>query len=289
MQSSTPPIDPALRRGFRNEARATLHAAPGHAPRRFLVFVRSGATPVPQPRWDLAGPARSFDIIANFFAPPAEGCWLLESADYVTSGGWSKFSAAKQLLSAELLERYAGVLLLDDDVETHFDPGAFGAWVSQQGIDLAQASLTADSVAGHRVCMNHPSCAWRETNFVEVMAPYFTQALLRAAIADFDRSISTWGLDVLWGARYGRSHKLAVVDLFTMAHRRPSDLASGAFYQYLRSIGVDPVQELAGILRTLGLERFDIETRRVVFLADGIQLSPGVAPGVASKQIRPQS
>ncbi|HVP32946.1 MAG TPA: hypothetical protein VMT09_04790 [Steroidobacteraceae bacterium] len=266
------PVDATLRRGFRNEACAQLHSAPTHAARRFLVFVRCGSTPVPQPRWNLAGAVRSYDILANFFAPPAEGCWLLESADYVASGGWSKFCAAKQLLGAELLERYSGVLLLDDDVETHFDPGVFAEWVSAQGIDLAQPSLTADSVGGHRVCRHHPSCAWRETNFVEVMAPYFSQALLRTAIGDFDRSISTWGLDVLWGANYGRSHRLAIIDLFTMAHRRPSDIASGAFYQYLRRLGVDPLYELAAILQALGLERFDIETRRVTFLADGIRL-----------------
>jgi hypothetical protein len=275
-ETSAPgPVEASVRQGFRNESRTTLHTTPGHAPRRFLVFVRSGSTPVPQPRWDLRAPGRTYDILANFFAPPAERCWLLESADYVASGGLSKFCAAKQLLVPQLLERYAGVLLLDDDVETHFDPGVFAAWVAEQGIDLAQASLTADSVAGHRVCLNHPTCVVRETNFVEVMAPYFSQALLRAAIGEFDRSISSWGLDVLWGARYGRSHRLAIVDLFTMAHRRASDLTTGAFYQYLRSLGVDPLRELADILKSLGLERFEIQTRRAAFVTDAIPVPPG--------------
>ena len=250
-----------------------MHRTPGVRPSRpFLVCIRSGAAPIAQPRWNLSTESRSFDLLANFFAPPAADCWLLEQADYVSSGGASKFSAAKQFLTPSLIDRYAGVFLLDDDVEMHVDPGTFGEFAVRQGFDLAQASVTPDSVAGHRVCLHHPSCAWRETNFVEVMAPYFSQALLRRVVGEFDRSISTWGLDVLWGTRYGTTHRMAVIDLYTMSHRRASDFATGAFYQYLRSIGVEPMRELAAIFAELGLTQFDIVTRRITFLQDGIRL-----------------
>jgi hypothetical protein len=261
---------------FANAPSISVHRRPeGGCARPFLVFVRSGASPVAQPAWPLNPADRKFDVLANFFAPPSPDCWLLECADYVTSGGLSKFHAAKLLLHGEMLNRYAGVLFLDDDVETHFDPGAFATFVTQQGISLAQAALTPDSVAGHVVSLHHPSCAWRETNFVEVMAPFFTRALLTSAIEEFDRSISSWGLDVLWGARYAASHRIAIVDLFTMAHMRPSDLKEGAFYRYLETLGVDPMRELAQIFRELAFERFDIVTRRVVFRQNGIQFAPG--------------
>ena len=200
---------------FANSPSISMHRRPDarQADRSFLVFVRSGSAPVAQPAWPSDPAVRRFDILANFFAPPGPDCWLLECADYVTSGGLSKFHAAKRLLQGDILDRYAGVLFLDDDVETHFDPGAFGAFVTQQGFSLAQAALTPDSVAGHSVSLHHPSCAWRETNFVEVMAPFFTRALLVNAVDEFDRSISGWGLDVLWGARYAASHRIAVVDV----------------------------------------------------------------------------
>ena len=236
--------------------------------------MRAGSTPVPQPKWSLDAKSRRFDVMANFYAGPDSRCWLLQCADYVSSGGLSKFSAAKQLLQPDLLDRYLGVLFLDDDIETLFDPSAFMEFATQQRFDLAQASLSADSVAGHRVCLNHPSCAWRETNFVEVMAPYFSATLLKLAIGDFDRSISSWGLDVLWGVRYGMTHRIAIVDLFTMTHRRASDLHSGAFYRYLRSIDIDPLKEARQIFNELGLDRFEIVTRRVIARDEGIQLPP---------------
>ena len=241
--------------------------------RPFLVLVRSGPNPVPQPAWPLPSADRQFDVLANFHAPPIQGCWLLDYADYVATGGLSKFHAAKQLLTEEMLRRYAGVLFLDDDVETYFDPAAFAQFVTQQGFALSQAVLTPDSIAGHPVTLLHPSCAWRETNFVEVMAPFFTQALLTEAIGEFDRSISGWGLDALWGARYGASHSIAIVDLFTMAHRRSMDLKEGAFYRHLASLGLDPLRELADIFRELAIERFDIVTRKVMFRPNGIQLA----------------
>ena len=212
-------------------------------------------------------------MLANFHAPPVQGCWLLDYADYVATGGLSKFHAAKQLLTEEMLGRYAGVLFLDDDVETYFDPAAFAQFVTQQGFALSQAALTPDSVAGHPVTLLHPSCAWRETNFVEVMAPFFTQALLKEAVGEFDRSISGWGLDALWGARYGASHSIAIVDVFTMAHRRPMDLKGGAFYRHLASLGLDPMREMADIFREFGIERFEIVTRKVMFRPNGIQLA----------------
>ena len=58
-----------------------------------------------------------------------------------------------------------------------------------------------------------------------------------------------------------------------IAHRRASDLATGAFYQYLRSIGVEPMRELAAIFAELGLAQFDIVTHRVTFLQDGIHMT----------------
>jgi hypothetical protein len=223
------------------------------APRRFLVFIRAGAAPLRQPHWLIHAPDRRYDLMANFFAPPAPDCWLMAAADCVTYGGLSKFHAAKLLLEPELMRQYAGVLLLDDDIELQFDPGAFGDFVLDNGLDLAQPALTADSAASWRVTLRHPSCAWRETNFIEVMAPFFTQGLLSAAIEEFDKSISTWGLDVRWGVRFAE-RRLAVIDLYTMTHRKQVDQFDGPFYRYLHSIGISPHQELLRTFHELGID-----------------------------------
>jgi SAM-dependent methyltransferase len=263
-------IEDSALQAFGNASTVALHRMPQVATERpFLVFVRAGAEPIRQTHWNLDAPGRRFDLLANFYAPPRRDCWLLRSADYVTSGGLSKFHAAKLLLSGRLIERYAGFLFLDDDVETLFDPGAFADFVQAQGFGLAQASLTADSFHSHATTLHHPSCAWRETNFVEVMAPFFSRDVLRSAISDFDRSISTWGLDILWGVRHAAS-RIAVVDLFTMRHYRPIDTRAGAFYLYLRGMGVDPAHELLKIMDELQLQKFDVTTSKVTFRPSAI-------------------
>jgi hypothetical protein len=272
-------IEDSALRTFGNASAVAIHRIPeADSPRPFLVFVRAGAEPIEQTHWNLHAPGRRFDLLASFYAPPRPDCWLLRNADYVTSGGLSKFHAAKLLLSEPLVARYAGVLFLDDDVETLFDPGVFADFVHGQGFGLAQASLTTDSFRSHPTTLNHPSCAWRETNFVEVMAPFFSREVLRLAIADFDRSISTWGLDILWGVRHAAS-RMAVIDLFSMRHSRPVDTRDGPFYRYLRGIGVDPAGELLQIMDQLRLPSFEITTSKVTFLPASVGRPTAVPAG----------
>jgi hypothetical protein len=246
---------------FNNATSVTIHRSPATPSNRpYLVFVRAGANPKPQKNGS-ADAARSYDIMASFYAQPAEDCWLLRTADYVTSGGLSKFHAAKLLLEPGLIERYEGVWLIDDDLEMHFEPGAFMQFAREQGFALAQPALTHDSFASFAITLVHPTCIFRETNFVEVMAPYFARALLAEAIVDFDRSISSWGLDILWGGKY-TARRLAIVDAFTMTHTGAVDLKDGPFYRYLRGLGIDPRVELAQLFQHLGVERYDIVNQR---------------------------
>jgi Protein of unknown function (DUF707) len=246
---------------FSNAPAVTVHRSPpAPSGRPFLVFVRAGASPKAQGHWMLSQ-ERHYDIMASFYAQPAADCWLLNAADYVTSGGLSKFHAAKLLLEPSFLERYDGVWLIDDDLQTHFEPGTFLEFVRAQGFALAQPALTHDSFASFAITLVHPTCIFRETNFVEVMAPYFARSLLSEAIVDFDRSISSWGLDIMWGAKY-TPRRLAVVDAFTMTHTGAVDLQEGPFYRYLRGIGIDPRADLAQSFRHLGIERYEILNHR---------------------------
>jgi hypothetical protein len=262
---------------FSNAHSVTTHRSPA-APssRPYLVFVRAGASPRAQQHWTLSG-ERCYDIMASFYAKPAADCWLLETADYVTSGGLSKFHAAKLLLDPGLIERYEGIWLIDDDVQTHFEPGTFLEFVAKQGFALAQPALTHDSFASFPITLAHPTCIFRETNFVEVMAPYFARSLLTDAIVDFDRSISSWGLDIMWGAKY-TPRRLAIVDAFAMTHTGPVDLKDGPFYRYLRDMGIDPRVELAHFFRHLGIERYEIVNHRFALRTYPV-ISPAVTPG----------
>ena len=65
---------------------------------------------------------------------------------------------------------------------------------------------------------------------------------MRIALGTFDLSYSTWGLDELWPRLLDLQP--VVVDEFTIRHTRPVSGSDGAFYRYMRRIGVSPMQEL---------------------------------------------
>ena len=131
---------------WRNSDRIELIRSPGHQThkRSFLVYL--SASPEQQPNWCL-DQKRSFDIAVRHHAEPAQNNPLLAAADYVLTGGFSKFHSASQFLKLPQLHKaYSGYLFLDGDVE--FEPGAIDrlfAIASLLKLDLAQAADLAQA------------------------------------------------------------------------------------------------------------------------------------------------
>jgi hypothetical protein len=226
--------------------------------RRFLVMIRCGSGIRPSLFHEAIPDDRNFDVAVNYFAPPHRDDYFHRHAEFLVSGGLSKYHAAKLLMHHGILGRYEGVYLLDDDIELHFDPSDFLAYCGANGFAMAQAALTDASDGAYRITFHHPGFEYRLTNFIEVMAPYFSRSFLLNVVERFDLSISTWGLDVLWGSSLAEHDLAAIVDRFRMSHLRKRDYDSGAFYAYLRSRGIDCVAELNSVLATLGISAYEI-------------------------------
>lgn len=226
-----------------------IKRVPEGVPRKpFLVFlVPDGQKVSPLSRLDPT--ARNFDIAARFYREPGCNRELLDNAEYVMTGGLSKFhSAALFIEECGLHDAYEGYLFLDGDLE--FDArelSCFLSFVHAARLDLAQPSLTRDSYCYWRVAYHRPGYIFRETSFIEVMAPYLSRAALARTFETFTRSISTYGLDLVWPSLIDSS-AIGVVDAFQIRHREKVDHNSGSFYQYLRSIGVDLDEEERNIL-----------------------------------------
>lgn len=221
--------------------------------RRFLIFVvpRRGA---PSPLLRVLNVERNFDIAARFYEEPGVNERLADGAEYVMSGGLSKFHAAALFLDENALHTaYDGYFFLDGDLE--FDPAQlnhFLSFVSAAGMDLAQPALTRDSYSYWNMAYHQPGYIFRKTSFVEVMAPYLSRAALSKTRGTFTRSISTYGLDLVWPALIGGS-AICVVDAFQIRHRERVDHRSGGFYNYLKSIGVDLDEEERRLLADYGV------------------------------------
>lgn len=234
--------------------------------RRNLILVRAGSKPRP---WlfdrELPG-ERGYDVGLNYYAPPHPDDRFASAADLVCSGGLSKMHAAKRLFEAtDVHQRYDGVWFLDDDIEVLFDPDPFFEFCRANALDIAQPALTPDCTTAIGLTRQHPGLKFRTTNWVEVMAPYFRRDFLVEMLHSFDMSISGWGLDLYWGHHLGERWRAGIVDEFLMRHTNPSDHDAGAFYQYLRSMGVDPRQEMASMLGRVGLTAYEAKPTGFTF------------------------
>jgi hypothetical protein len=216
----------------------------GAANRPYLAIIRCGA------RHELIEDTseRNFDVALNLYAPGVDPG--RSGAEYVFTGGISKYRAAHQFITEELLDRYAGFIFLDDDLRISYSQlSQFLEYCTAQGFGLAQPSLTADSSYCHSHLVNESPRGWRPVPMVEVMCPYFSSTALRQVLFTFPLSDSSWGIDLIWPRLFPFAP--VVVDEFQIAHVRVS--GSGGFYAYMRSIGVSPRQEMIA-LRDLSAE-----------------------------------
>ncbi len=241
--------------------------------RRFLVFVVPSAT-CESPLLNILAHERNFDIAVRFYEHPGKNQEFLNSAEYIVTGGLSKFHSASLFLESCFLQNsYEGYLFLDGDLE--FDATQlcfFLEMVAALKFNLAQPSVTRDSYCYWKMAYHQPGYIFRETSFVEVMAPYLSRSALLKALPTFTKSISTYGLDLVWPSLVGNKG-IGVVDAFQIRHRDRVDHASGSFYKYLKSINVDLDEEERLILAEYGVTPSVAHSRRGYFWKKNWSLS----------------
>ena len=198
-------------------------------PRRFLVYIAASEVPA-KALEAMCGKTRSFDIAVRYHSEPSPDDPLLTIAEYVLTGGLSKFHSASQLLTTlDLTKTYQGFLFLDGDVE--FEPGDIDRlflYASLIKFDLAQAALSDDSFSSWQVTRASHKFVCRQTSFVEVMAPYLSSDALALVLPTFVQSISGYGLDLAWAAIL-KDHRIGIIDDIRMRHTKPIRPAQRGF------------------------------------------------------------
>ena len=119
--------------------------------------------------------------------------------------------------------KYIG--LLDDDIFISFsDLNKLLFIANMEQLDVFQASLTHDSYYHHRQFIQKAGSVMMPTNWVEIMAPFYSSAVFFEAGKEFNRSISGTGIDVYLiptvQVLLGKT-KTAVVHAVSMKHCRP--------------------------------------------------------------------
>jgi hypothetical protein len=217
-----------------------------HAPRRrYLLCVRIGRDSTFE-QWFRVDRPRKWDLLVSYYILPDSGA--VSGAEIVSIGGLSKFSAIKNIDDKDrtIFREYQSIWFLDDDIELGFDDvDVFFDKMRELDLSLAQPSLSQDSHRSFPITIHDADCPARYTNFVEIMMPAFSQDAFQRCIDTFDKSISGWGLDYVWPKLLGYpDRKIGIVDAVVAKHTKPIDPSTGAFYLYLRNLGVDPWVEL---------------------------------------------
>jgi len=119
--------------------------------------------------------------------------------------------------------KYIG--LLDDDIFISYsDLNKLLFIAGMEQLDVFQASLSHDSYYHHRQFIQKAGSVMMPTNWVEIMAPFYSSAVFFEAGKEFHRSISGTGIDVYLiptiQVLIGKT-KTAVVHALSMKHCRP--------------------------------------------------------------------
>lgn len=186
-----------------------------------LVIVRGGDQSL-HPIWLNHG-SRSFDVLLSYFGDqdtPLRGAY-----DRLHRCKGTKWQGLADLFAREsdLLERYAQVWIPDDDLFTDGrNIDALFAAAAHHGFDLCQPALTPYSYVTHPITLQRNDCIARVTDFVEVMAPLFSQRALRELAPTFGENPSGWGLEWLWKQRCTeRGFRQGIIDAHPVFHTRP--------------------------------------------------------------------
>lgn len=220
-----------------------------------LVIVRAGDTSL-HPDWlaGPGGPTRNWDLIVSYFGD--------DSAKYRGGDGrridgkGHKWPALFELLldHEALVRSYEYVWLPDDDLAcTGDDITQLFDICRAQRLQLAQPSLSHDSYFSHLITLHNPYFRLRYTSFVEIMAPCFHRDAFWRLVPTFNRSLSGWGLDIIWPSLLqARVDEIAIIDQIQIRHTRRVGVAN---FPALKALGKTAWGEMAEVLRAHGGSR----------------------------------
>ncbi len=240
-----------------------LHKALPARRRPNLVFFRCGGESLHRRLFPLPN-QRNWDCMLSCYEPFEESDRV--HADAVISGGVSKWDAFAQMRFGQPALNLAGYehfFLVDDDIEFRdaADIDRMFDLAREHQLAVCQPALSADSSDFWFVTRHHPSSFLRFTNFVECMMPLFSAEAVELLRDDICAAVSGCGLDLIFHHALGPDRRMGVIDAVVVRHMRPTDVVNGAFYRFLRSIGVDHDEEIRWFLWRHGLTGIEAATQ----------------------------
>ena len=215
--------------------------------RRFLVIGRVGDTSLHKSWIADAGVARTWDLQLSAYGLNES---LFQDGDLPTviDRGTRYDSIARHFaVRPTLLERYAYVMIIEDDIAvTAADINRMFEIAVEHDLTIAQPSLSYDSYISYPILLNSPGFKLRYTNFLEAQANVIKSSYLKLLLPLFAHFQTGWGIDHIAAlCMENPPGRAAIIDAVVMTHTRP--LYSGPLYNQLAASKIDPWQELHAI------------------------------------------
>lgn len=195
-----------------------MHAAP----RRYLVIVRAGKRSLHSHWLGPAGAERNWDLQLSTYDESFEELPQADLPTVVDTGTkWDSMVRHFQA-SPELLQRYAYVMLADDDLMMSVqDINRLFELSEQQNLAISQLALSHDSWVTYPALMHVPGYKLRYTNHIDCMAPCFESGYLKTLLPFIEKYPTGWGADHTWALLMDNpGYRCAIVDESTMVHTR---------------------------------------------------------------------
>ncbi|MFU8865991.1 MAG: hypothetical protein ACNA7O_18940 [Rhodobacterales bacterium] len=220
--------------------------------RRRLVWVQAGPR-FDTTSWYRADQPRSWDLMCNWYV--LQGMDLRHGEIHLRQSG-TKATAIHHVLQTapELLSRYDQVLFLDDDLEiAHSDIDRLFHTAEVEGLDAFQPALLPGSHCVWPGLFRRSDKGVRRTTGVEIMMPGFSRRALLDCAPIFGRSVSGFGLDFAVSEHLRRRGMVCgVVDAVGVGHHTSIDEVGGAYYRFMRALGINQKLELYAVMNETG-------------------------------------
>lgn len=183
-----------------------------------LVVTRAG--PSSLHRGWLAKATPDFDLVVTAYSPDAP---VADGEQRVAIEGRKVAGYGRFFQDhPEVLDKYAVIALIDDDIDTDADSiNRCLAIGRARNFRIWQPSLSPNSYFTYGITLSNPLLSYRVTDYVEMMCPFFTADALRHAMELFHSGSET-GIDLVWSQhpRFADA-PCAIIDEVAVEHTRP--------------------------------------------------------------------
>lgn len=220
--------------------------------RRRLLWIQSGNAFRPA-QWFQKDAPRSWDLLCNWYT--LDGVDIRFGEMHMRQSG-TKVTGIHHALTRhpDLLSTYEQVLFIDDDLGfEHREIDVIFEVASENSLDMFQASVAPGSQCVWPDLFMREGQPFRETSAVEIMMPGFSRRGLELCAPLFGRSVSGFGLDFACSEKIrAEGWKCGVVDAVSAEHLEVIDEKGGAYYEFMRALGINQKLELYQVMIELG-------------------------------------